>query len=55
VLICLGEHISCFKAICVRRPRHQRSPSVSANPPRQSLMRCNRSQGAAVNDKKYKP
>ena len=30
VLLRPGEHISCLKAICVCRPRHQRSPSASA-------------------------
>jgi hypothetical protein len=36
VLLCLGEHISSFKTVCVCRPRHWRSPSASANPQRQS-------------------
>src|SRR5262245_5478130 len=26
-----GEHIGCLKAVCISRPRHQRSPTASAN------------------------
>jgi hypothetical protein len=28
----LGEHISCFKAVCIAWPRHQPSQTASARP-----------------------